>query len=176
AGHTGLVSPLCSYVISDWVARRIVRKPLVLASPSHAIDVVKKGHFARECTSSAKVDKKQGLLSRECTISAKGGKKNREDASGAASPNPCYRCGEDGHFSRGVPKFHQDVVEKGIFCPRVHKFHQGGKRNRELSNHKSRSKTEETYHMGSKSAPHNLAKAHSKKKKINYDEKYTNPA
>ena len=31
---------------------------------------------------------------------AQGGKKNREEASGAASPSPCYRCGEEGHFAR----------------------------------------------------------------------------
>lgn len=50
----------------------------------------------------------------------------------------------------------------------------GGKRNRELSNPKLRSQIEETNHMGSKSAPHDLAKARNKKKKINHEEKYTN--
>ena len=48
---------------------------------------------------------------------------------------------------------------------------QVGKRSRRLSNPKSMSQIEETNHMGSRSAPHDLAKAHNNEKKINHEDK-----
>ncbi|XP_022988496.1 zinc finger CCHC domain-containing protein 7-like isoform X2 [Cucurbita maxima] len=73
---------------------------------------------------------------------------------GAVSPSTCYRCREEGHFARE--------------CTSTTKV---GKRSRRLSNPKSMSQIEETNHMGSKSAPHDLAKAHNNEKKINHEDK-----
>ncbi|XP_023516900.1 zinc finger CCHC domain-containing protein 7-like [Cucurbita pepo subsp. pepo] len=73
---------------------------------------------------------------------------------GAVSPSTCYRCREEGHFARE--------------CTSATKV---GKRSRRLSNPKSMSQIEETNHMGSRSAPHDLAKAHNNEKKINHEDK-----